>query len=126
MRFLLVQDWLSSEGPGKMSEDRKREDSDSVVSGGIRLSLIKIGLLLLWAGFWLLLILLNAASPWWALLILALPLSFVSEWAGERVFASKYGWSTEQVGFSPWRIAFAVLLALTLSVGLYLMWKFFN
>ena len=109
-----------------MSEDRKVEDSDPATYGGLRLSVIKIGLFLLCAGFFLLLILLNAALPWWMLLILALPLYIVSEWAGEKVFATKYGWSTEQVGFSPKRIAFGVLLVLSLSAGVYLIFRLFN
>ena len=109
-----------------MSEDRKVEASNPAVYGGFRVSVIKIGLLLLWAGFLLLLILLNAALTWWMLLILALPLYLVSEWAGEKVFASKYGWSTEQVGFSPKRIAFGVLLVLGVSAGVYLVFRLFN
>lgn len=109
-----------------MSEDRKVEDSNRAGYRGLRISFIKIGLLFLWAGFWLLLILLNAASPWWVLLILALPLYLASEWAGAKVFATKYGWSTEQVGFSPRRIAIGVLLVLSLSAGVYLVFRLFN
>jgi hypothetical protein len=109
-----------------MSEDRKVEDSDPAKYGGLRLSVIKIGLLLLCAGFLLLLILLNAALPWWILLILALPLYLVSQWAGEKVFATKYGWSTERVGFSPKRIAFGVLLVLGVSAVIFLVSRLFN
>lgn len=106
-----------------MNEDRK---VDKATYEGFRPSVIKIGLLLLWAGFLLFLILLNAALAWWMLLILALPLYLLSEWAGEKVFATKYGWSTEQVGFSPKRIAFGVLLVLSLSAGVYLIFRLFN
>jgi hypothetical protein len=109
-----------------MNEDRRVEASDKATYGGFRLSVIKIGLLLLWAGFLLFLILLNAALAWWMLLILALPLYLLSEWAGEKIFATKYGWSTEQVGFSPKRIAFGVLLVLSLSAGVYLIFRLFN
>jgi len=108
-----------------MSKDRKREDCDPAAYGGFRLSLIKIGLLLLCAGFLLLLLLLNAALAWWILLILALPLYLASEWLGEKVFATKYGWSTEQVGFSPKRIAFGVLLVLGVSAMVYLISRLF-
>jgi hypothetical protein len=109
-----------------MSDDRKVEDRDPAAYGGFRVSVIKIGLLLLWACFLLLLILLNAALNWWPLLIIALPLYLVSEWAGEKVFATKYGWSTDQVGFSPKRIAFGVLAVLGVSAGVYLVSKLFN
>jgi len=106
-----------------MSEDPQVEASNPAAYGGLRVSLIKIGLLLLCAGFWFLLLFLNAALSWWMLLILALPLCIVSEWVVEKVFATKYGWSTEQVGFSPKRIAFGVLLV---PAGVYLIFRLFN
>ena len=109
-----------------MSEDRKVEAPDPAVYGGFRVSLIKIGLFLLCAAFWFLLLLLNAALTWWILLILALPTYLVTEWVGERVFAAKYGWSTEQVGFSPKRIALGVLLVLGIAAAVYLVFRLFN
>ena len=109
-----------------MSEDRKRGECDAAAYGGFRLSLIKIGLLLLYAGFLLLLLLLNAALAWWILLILALPLYLASEWVVEKVLATKYGWSTEQVGFSPKRIVFGVLLVSVVSAAVYLVSRLFN
>lgn len=110
----------------KMSEDRKVEEPNPPAYRGFRLSVIKIGLLLLCAGFLLLLILLNAALSRWLLLILAVPLYLFSEWAGEKVFATRYGWSTEQVGFSPKRIAFGVLVVFVLAVGGYFVLRLFN
>ena len=104
-----------------MSEDRKVEDSDRAAYGGLRISLIKIGLFLLCTGLWLLWLFLSAALSWWMLLILAVPVYLGSEWLGEKVFSRKYGWSTEQVGFSPKRIALGVLLVLGLSAGAYLL-----
>jgi hypothetical protein len=109
-----------------MSENGKVGDSDPAEYRGLRISLIKLGLLLLCASFCLLLLLLNAALAWWLLLILALPIHLVSEWVGDKVFATKYGWSTEQVGFSPKRIALGVLLVLSLSAGVYLVFRLFN
>lgn len=109
-----------------MNEEKKIGDSDPAEYGGLRISLIKLGLLLLCASFGLLLLLLHAAFGWWLLLFLALPIHLVSEWVGEKVFASKYGWSTAQVGFSPKRIAFGVLLVLGLSAGVYLVLRLFN
>ena len=102
-----------------MREDRKVRESDANEYWSLRISLIKLGLLLVCLSFCLFLILLNNAA-WWLLLVLALPISLVSEWLGEKVFASKYGWSTEQVGFSPKRIAFGVLFVLGVSAGIYL------
>src|SRR5688572_4966614 len=93
-----------------MGEDRRVEDPALHPYRGLRGSLIKIGFLSLFAGFWLLLLLLYAALSWWLLLILAAPLYFLGVWLGAKVFATKYGWSTEQVGFSPTRILLGVLL----------------
>jgi hypothetical protein len=60
------------------------------------------------------------------LLIVALPLYIVSEWAGQKVCAIKYGWSTEEVGFSPKRIAFGVLLILAIGGVVFLVSRLFN
>ena len=109
-----------------MTEDPQVEASNPGPYGGLRISLIKIGLLLLCAVFWFLVLFLNATLSWWMWLILALPLCIVFEWVVEKVFATKYGWSTEQVGFSPKRIAFGVLLILSLSAGVYLISRLFN
>jgi len=92
-----------------MNEEKKNGDSDLAEYRGLRISLIKLGLFLLCASFCLLLLLLNAAFGWWLLVLLALPIHLVSKWLGEKVFATTYGWSTAQVGFSPMRIAFGVL-----------------
>jgi hypothetical protein len=97
-----------------MSDNRK-VDPGSASYGDLRLSVIKIGVFSLFVGFVLLLILLNAALTWWMMLILAGPIYLISEWAGKKVFAAKYGWSTEQVGFSLKRIAVGVLLVLGVS-----------
>lgn len=109
-----------------MSEDRNVETPHPAVYGGFRVSLLKIGLFLLCAAFWFLLLLLNAALTWWMLLILALPTYVVTEWVGAKLFAAKYGWSTEQVGFSPKRIALGVLLVLGISAAAYLVFRMFN
>jgi hypothetical protein len=108
-----------------MQEDRKARESAATEYGSLRISLIKLGLLLVFVSFCLFLILINSAA-WWLLLVLALPINLVSEWLGEKVFASKYGWSTEQVGFSPKRIAFGVLLVMGVSAGIYLALKLLN
>ena len=109
-----------------MSEDRKVADPYPHTYGGLRGSLIKIGVLLLFAGFWLLLLLLYAALSWWLLIILAAPLYLVGEWLAEKVFATKYGWSTEQVGFSPMRILLGVLLILGIAAVVYFGLKLVN
>lgn len=109
-----------------MSDDRKVEASNAAGYGGLRISLIKIGLLLLFTGFCSLVLFLQATLSLWVLLILVLPLYVLSEWLTENVFAAKYGWSTEQVGFSPKRIAFGVLLVLVVSAGVYLISRLFN
>ena len=109
-----------------MNKENKIGDSDPAAYGGLRISLIKLGLFLLCACLFLLLLLLHAAFAWWLLLLLALPIHPVSKWVSEKVFAGKYGWSTEQVGFSPKRIAFGVLLVLGLSAGVYLVFRLFN
>jgi hypothetical protein len=105
-----------------IQEDKKARESSATEYGRLRISLIKLGLLLVCVSFCLFLILLNSAA-WWLLLVLVLPINLVSEWLGEKVFASKYGWSSEQVGFSPKRIAFGVLLVLGVSVGFYIVLK---
>ena len=96
------------------------QDHDAVAQTGIRISLLKLGLFLLWVSFCLLLLFINSVLGWWALLLFALPIHAVARWIGDRVFATKYGWSTERVGFSLKRIGFGVLLALSLAVGTYL------
>jgi hypothetical protein len=108
-----------------MQEDRKAGESAATEYGSLRISLIKIGLLLVFVCFCFFLIFLNSAA-WWLPLVLALPISLVAEWLGEKVFAAKYGWSTEQVGFSPMRIAFGVMLILGVSAGIYFVLKLFN
>ena len=105
---------------------RKVDDSEPVAYGGFKVSLIKISLFLLCAGFWLLLLFLDAALTWWLLLIFTVPIYFLSERFGEKVFAAKYGWSTEQVGFSPKRIALGVLLVLGVSAAVFSVVKLFN
>ena len=99
---------------------------DPVVQTGLRVSIIKLGLFLLFVSFCLLLLFINSVFGWWALLILAWPIHAVTRWVSDRVFADKYGWSTEQVGFSPKRIAFGVLLVLGLGVGTYLVLRLFR
>jgi hypothetical protein len=93
---------------------------------GFIISLIKIGIFLLLVSFCGLLLLLNAALAWWLLLILVLPTHLVSEWLGEKVFAGKYGWSTAQVGFSPKRIAFGILLIVGVWALVYLVLNLFQ
>jgi hypothetical protein len=88
-------------------------------SGGLRISLLKIGGFLLFAACYLLLLFLNAVLSWWVLLLLALPGYLFLDWLGERIFADKYGWSTSQVGFSLTRIIFGVLLVLMASAAAY-------
>ena len=109
-----------------MSDDGKAGDSVARGYGGFKLSVIKFGLFMAWATFVLLLSFLNAALKWWMVLILALPLSFLTEWVGGKVFAGRYGWSTEQVGFSPKRIVIGVLLILGVSAVVYLVSGLFN
>jgi hypothetical protein len=75
---------------------------------GPQVSLLKLGLFLLWVSFCLLLLFISAFG-WWVLLVLALPIHALAQWIGDRVFADKYGWSTEQVGFSVKRIASSTL-----------------
>src|SRR5262245_9862746 len=108
-----------------MQEEDKTAESAAPNYGSLRISLIKLGLLLVFISFCLFLIVLSGAF-WWLLILLALPINLVSEWLGEKVFATKYGWSTEQVGFSPKRIAFGVLLVLGVSAIIYLVSKLFS
>ena len=108
-----------------MQEEKNSRESAATEYGSLRKSLIKLGLLLVFVCFCLFLIFLNSAA-WWLLLIFALPLSVGSEWLGKKVFDSKYGWSTEQVGFSPKRIAFGVILILVVSAAVYLVFWLFN
>lgn len=102
------------------SDEMKLAEPDPAKYSGLKISLIKIGLLLLVVSFCGLLLMLSAALAWWLLLVLALPTHLVSECLGEKVFAPKYGWSTVQVGFSPKRIAFGVFLTMGVSVLVYL------
>ena len=104
----------------------KIDGSDPVAYGAFRVSVAKIGVFMLCAGFWLLLLSLVAALTWWLLLIFTVPIYFLSERFGEKVFAAKYGWSTEQVGFSPKRIALGVLLVLGVSAAVFSVVKLFN
>lgn len=110
----------------RTNDEMKLAEPDPVRYSGLKISLIKIGLLLLLVSFCGLLLLLNATLAWWLLLVLALPIHLVSEWLGEKVFAPKYGWSTAQVGFSPKRIAFGVFLIMGVSVLVYLVLKLFQ
>jgi hypothetical protein len=87
---------------------------------GLKVSLIKLGLFSLWVVFCLLLLFISNLFGWWMLVILALPIYAVAQWVGDKVFADKYRWSTEQVGFSLKRIIFGVLLVLGLGVGTFL------
>src|SRR5687767_8361454 len=109
-----------------MGEDRRVEDPAPHPYRGLRGSLIKIGVLFVFAGFWLFLLLLYAALTWWLLLILAAPLYLLGVWLGAKVFATKYGWSTEQVGFSPTRILLGVLLILGMAAVVYFGFKLVN
>ena len=88
--------------------------------------LLKLGLFLLWVSFCLLLLFISSVFGWWVLLVLALPIHKLGQWIGDRVFADKYGWRTEQVGFSLKRIAFGVFLVLSLSAGTYLVLRGFR
>ena len=113
-------------GLGDMSEEEILGNSEARGFGGLRISVIKLGLLSICVSSCFLLLFLHAALVWWLLLILALPIELASAWLGGKVFADKYGWSTAQVGFSLKRIAFGVLLAMGLSTGVYFVWKLFN
>lgn len=128
LRFSLAIRFVNTHGRlrGQMGDDRKVEASNATGYGGLRISLIKIGLFLLFTSFCFLVLFLQATITLWVLLILVLPLHVFSEWLTEKVFAAKYGWSTEQVGFSPKRIAFGVLLVLVVSAGAYLISRLFN
>ena len=87
---------------------------------GLRLSLIKVALFLVWVSYCWLLLLLKSTFGLWVMVIVAVPTILVAEWLGARVLANKYGWSTLQVGFSIRRIVFNVLLILGLGAGTYL------
>jgi hypothetical protein len=87
-----------------MNDWRSTKELEAVAQTGLRVSLLKLGLFLLWVSFCLLLLFISAFG-WWVLLVLALPIHALAQWIGDRVFADKYGWSTEQVGFSVKRIA---------------------
>ena len=109
-----------------MNDGRPTEELDAVAQTGLRVSLLKLGLFLLWSSFCLLLLFISSVFGWWVLLVLALPIHALAQWIGDRVFADKYGWSTEQVGFSLKRIAFGVFLVLSLSAGTYLVLRGFR
>jgi hypothetical protein len=109
-----------------MNNWRPTKELDAVAQTGLRVSLLKLGLFLLWVGFCILLLFINSVFGWWMLLVLALPLHALAGWIGARVFADKYGWSTEQVGFSLKRIAFGVFLVLGLGTGTYLVLRVFG
>ena len=109
-----------------MSEDRKVADPAPNSYRGFRGALVKIGLLLLLAGFWMVMLLLYSALSWWMLVIVALPLYVLGEGLAEKVLSAKYGWSTEQVGFSPRRILIGVLLVLGMAAVAYFGFRLFK
>jgi len=109
-----------------MNDWRPTKELDAVAQTGLRVSLLKLGLFLLWVSFCLLLLFINSVFGWWVLLVLALPIHALAQWVGDRVFADKYGWSTEQVGFSLKRIALGVSLVLSLGAGTYLVLRVFR
>ena len=84
---------------------------------------MKLGGFLAFAACGVLLLLMEVTPIWWALLVLAVPAYFFLGWFGGKVFADKYGWSTEQVGFSPLRIFVGVLLALAAAGVALLLWR---
>lgn len=104
------------------------EDDKGVATeyGGFRNSIIKVGLFLLWVAFCLFLLMLDHTFGWWILVVLAIPIYLVAQWLGDRVFATRFGWSTEQVGFSVKRIAAGVLLILGLGAGTYIVLSLFT
>ena len=102
-----------------MNHCKPTKELDAVAQTGLRISLLKLGLFLLWVSFCLFLLFISSAFGWWVLLVLAVPIHVLAQWIGESVFADKYVWSTEQVGFSVKRIAFGVLLVLSLGAGTY-------
>ena len=108
-----------------MNDGRPKKALDPVAQTGVRVSLVKLALFLVWVGFCLLLLFISSFG-WWVLLVLALPIHAVTQWLSDRVFADKYGWSTQQVGFSLKRIAFGVLLVLGLGVGTYVVLSLFR
>jgi hypothetical protein len=109
-----------------MNHRRRTKELGAVAQTGFRVSLLKLGLFLLWVSFCLLLLFINSVFGWWVLLVLALPIHAIAQWIGDRVFADKYGWSTEQVGFSLKRIAFGVFLVLSLGAGTYFVLRLFR
>lgn len=104
-------------------EETKVEDSAPENFGGLRISTIKIGGLLLIIACCLFLFLLNAALSWWALPLLAAPVYLLLEWLGKKVFAEKYGWSTAQAGFSLTRIIFGVVLLASILGLIFILWR---
>src|SRR5882672_7600755 len=108
-----------------MKDWRPTKEVDAVAQTGFRCSLLKLGLFLLWVSFCLLLLFINSVFGWWVLLVLALPIHAVAQRIADRVFADKYGWSTERAGFSLKRIASGLFLVLSLSAGTYLVLKLF-
>jgi len=104
----------------QMNQRQTTDDPHAGEYSGLRLSLIKFALFLVWVSYCWLLLLLRDTFGLWVMLILALPTILVAEWLGARVFANKYGWSTLRAGFSIRRIVFNVLLILGLGAGTYL------
>lgn len=109
-----------------MNDCKPTKELNAVAQTGLRVSLIKLGLFLLWISFCLFLLFISSAFGWWVLLVLAVPIHALARWIGDRVFADKYGWSTEQVGFSVKRIALGVMLVLSLGAGTYFVLRLFR
>ena len=109
-----------------MNEEQKTLEAKANEYGGFRNSITKVGLFLLWVAFCLFLLTLNNTFGWWILVVLAIPIYLLAQWIGDKVFATKYGWSTEQVGFSVKRIAAGVLLIVGLGAGTYIILRLFN
>jgi hypothetical protein len=109
----------------EVRETARMQTGDSLPENfsGLRISLIKLGGFIIFAASCLLLLLVNAALSWWALLLPALPVYLFLAWLGEKVFAEKYGWSTSQVGFSITRIILGVSVVLAFFGAIFLLWR---
>lgn len=112
------------EAPPEMArgEETQAENSAPKNYGGLKISLLKLGLFFAGATCFLLVLFLSRTLNWWMSLLLALPCYLFFEWLGETVLAEKYGWSTSQVGFSFKRIVLGVLLAFAASGVVYALW----
>jgi hypothetical protein len=104
----------------QMNQRQTTDDPHAGEYSGLRLSLIKFALFLVWVSYCLLLLLLSSTFGLLVMLTVAVPTILVAEWLSARVLANKYGWSTLPSGFSIKRIVFNVLLILGLGAGTYL------